>query len=168
MPYTLENEHVKVALLPELGGKIHGAVDKQQQLRIHLPEHRHQARHGRSSRARGYPAAWSSTGRSTTAPPPSCPWKPPHEEERGRFRHRLDGRSRALPPDARHGGHHRVSRPLLCGSQGCGLQPHRFIRCPSCGGTIWPCGFIRSTRPLSRRMWLGATTMTAAPSFPSR
>ena len=26
--YTLENEHVKVVLLPELGGKIHGAVDK--------------------------------------------------------------------------------------------------------------------------------------------
>ncbi|MDD3336707.1 MAG: DUF5107 domain-containing protein [Eubacteriales bacterium] len=26
--YTLENEHIKVTLLPELGGKIHGAVDK--------------------------------------------------------------------------------------------------------------------------------------------
>lgn len=26
--YTIENEHVKVILLPELGGKIHGAVDK--------------------------------------------------------------------------------------------------------------------------------------------
>jgi tetratricopeptide (TPR) repeat protein len=26
--YTLENEHIRVVLLPELGGKIHGAVDK--------------------------------------------------------------------------------------------------------------------------------------------
>ena len=131
--YTLENEHVKVVLLPELGGKIHGAVDKHNnyefiyQNTVIKPA---MVGHCRpvGVRRRGVQLA--------AAPPPHHLHAAGshHHRERGRLRDRLDGRSRAFPPDARHGGHHCVPRPLLCGGQGRGLQPHRLIRCPLCGG----------------------------------
>ena len=117
--YTLENEHVKVVLLPELGGKIHGAVDKHSNY-----EFIYQNTVIKPAMV-GIAGPWVSGGVEFNWPQHHRPTTFMPLEERRRFRHRLDGRSRALPPDARHGGHHCVPRPLLCGSQGRGLQPHR-------------------------------------------
>ena len=122
--YTLENEHVKVVLLPELGGKIHGAVDKHNNYEfIYQNTVIKPAMVGIAG-----PVGVRRRGVQLAPAPPShhlhAAGSDPEKECR-RLRHRLDGRSRAFPPDARHGGYHCVPRPLLCGSQGRGLQPHR-------------------------------------------
>ena len=68
----LENEFVRLMILPELGGRIQVGQDKTNGYDFFYRQQRHQAGARRACRARGSPAASSSTGRSTTARPRSC------------------------------------------------------------------------------------------------
>ena len=47
----LENEYIRLMILPEIGGRIHIGLDKTNQLRLLLPPECHQAGAGRSPRA---------------------------------------------------------------------------------------------------------------------
>ena len=71
---TLENEYIEVVLLPELGGKIHGAKAKHNGYEFIYQNSVSNPRWS-GLRARGYRAVWNSTGRSTTGPQPLCRWK---------------------------------------------------------------------------------------------
>ena len=57
----LENEYIKVMILPELGGRIQMAFDKVKQRHFISP-------------VPGSPEALSSTGLNITVPAPSCRW----------------------------------------------------------------------------------------------
>lgn len=123
--YTLENEHVKVVLLPELGGKIHGAVDKHNNYEfIYQNTVIKPAMVGIAGPwvSGGVEFNWPQHHRPTTFMPLEAT---PKKNADGSVTVWM-GEAEPFHRDARHGGHHRVSRPLLCGSQGCGLQPHRF------------------------------------------
>ena len=64
----IENEYIKVMILPELGGRVQMAYDKIKQR--HFIYYNHVIKPG-------FRAASSSTGRNTTAPVPTCRSTPP-------------------------------------------------------------------------------------------
>ncbi|WP_197510846.1 DUF5107 domain-containing protein [Tessaracoccus coleopterorum] len=68
----LENEYVRLTVLPELGGRIYCAIDKTRDYDFFYKNNVIKPAWWASS-AHGSPAASSSTGPSTTARAPTCP-----------------------------------------------------------------------------------------------
>ena len=85
---TLENEYLRLELMPELGGRIYAALDKRTGYDFFYRQHVIFIRMCASSPpwsvwlGRGCPAAWSSTGPATIAPAPLCLWMCPLRRSR--------------------------------------------------------------------------------------
>ncbi len=68
----LENEYIRLMVLPEIGGRIHEALDKTSGYHFIYRRARDQTSPDPGYSAPGLPAGWSTTGPSTTVPRPSC------------------------------------------------------------------------------------------------
>ena len=110
-------------------------------------EPRDQARAGGPGRARGWPAASSSTGRSTTVRRPTCRRTSTIERGAGRRRHRLVLRPRPVHPDEGHARGAAAAGQRGARAEGAAVQPQTSCRRRSCGG---PTSRPRSTTTTSR------------------
>ena len=141
----IENEYLRLMVLPEIGGRIHVGLDKtngydffyrQNVIKPALV----------GCRDRGSPAAWSSTGRSITGRRLYA-GEDTDRRPSGWSRHDLVQRSRSDEPHERNARRLPASGPGLCRGQGPALQPDAVSRRHSYGGQM---PVPTSTRSISR------------------